>query len=139
MKQRENQEIGIGRRAETNEINYSLSPSICQASATTLSRSPLLAEIVTISGCIDRGSMTLSVCAVSDVESVISGVWFEGGIRLVRSIGEGKESRLVFGMGDGEEETDTRGARLLAFDGGFRTAVCERERVGGGGICSANC
>jgi hypothetical protein len=33
----------------------------------------------------------------------------------VRSIGEGKESRFVFGMGDGEEETDTRGARLLAF------------------------
>jgi hypothetical protein len=88
---------------------------MCQASATTLSRSPLLAEIVTISGCIDRGSMTLSVCDVIDDRSVISGVWLEGGIRLERSIGEGKESRLVFGMGNGVEETDTRGVRLLAF------------------------
>jgi len=66
--------------------------------------------------------MTLSVCVVGDDKSVISGVWFEGGIRLVRSSGEGKESRFVFGMGDGIEETDTRGARLAAFDGGFRTA-----------------
>lgn len=95
--------------------------------------------MVTISGCIDLGSMTLSVCAVVDDESVMSGVWFEGGIRLVRSIGEGKESRFVFGMGEGVEETETRGDRLLAFDGGFRTADWERERVGGGGMCSANC
>jgi len=73
---------------------------------------------------------------VGDDEIVISGVWFEGGIRLVRSIGEGKESRFVFGIGDGEEETDTR---LLAFDGGFRRAEWESERVGGGGMCSANC
>jgi hypothetical protein len=83
--------------------------------------------------------MTLSVCVVVDVERVISGVWLEGGIRLVRSIGEGKESRLMFGMGDGVEETDTRGTRLVAFDGGFRTADWESERVGGGGMCSANC
>jgi hypothetical protein len=83
--------------------------------------------------------MTLSECAVVDVESVISGVWLEGGIRLVRSIGEGKESRFVFGIGDGVDETDTHGARLLAFDGGLRTADWESERVGGGGMCSANC
>jgi hypothetical protein len=37
----------------------------------------------------------------------------------VRSIGDGKESR-VFGIGDGIDETDTRGARLGAFDGGVR-------------------
>ena len=83
--------------------------------------------------------MTLSVCAVVDDERVISGVWFEGGIRLVRSIGEGKESMFVFGMGDGVEETETRGDRLLAFDGGFRTADWDSERVGGGGMCRANC
>jgi hypothetical protein len=57
----------------------------------------------------------------------------------VRSIGEGKESRLAFGKGDGIEETDTRGPRLVAFDGGFRTAERESERVGGAGMCSANC
>lgn len=56
----------------------------------------------------------------------------------MRSIGEGKESRVLFGMGDGIEETDTRGARLVAFSGGFRTADWESERVGGAGICSAN-
>ena len=83
--------------------------------------------------------MTLNVCAVVDDERVISGVWLEGGIRLVRSIGEGKESKLMFGMGDGVEETDTRGARLFAFDGGFRIADWESESVGGGGMCSANC
>ena len=66
---------GRGRKYVVELKNkYSLSPSICQASATTLSRSPLLAEMVTISGCIDRGSMTLSVCAVVDDESVMSGV-----------------------------------------------------------------
>ena len=85
----------------------SLSPSICQASATTLSRSPLFAEIVTISGCMHRGSMTLRVCAVGEDESVMFGDWFEGGIRLVRSIGDGNESRFVFGMGHGLEETET--------------------------------
>jgi len=84
--------------------------------------------------------MTLRVCAVVEDERVISGVWCEGGIRLMRSIGEGKESRLEFGMGDGVEETDTLGNRLLgAFDGGFRIADWERERVGGGGMCRANC
>lgn len=84
--------------------------------------------------------MTLSVCAVFDDERVISGDWCEGGIRLVRSIGEGKESRFEFGMGDGVEETDTRGDRLFAaFDGGLRIADWESERVGGGGMCSANC
>lgn len=116
----------------------SLSPSICQASATTLSRSPLLAEIVTISGCIDRGNITLSVCTVGDDESVMSGVWCEGGILLMRSMGDGKESR-AFGVGDGIEDTDTRGARLVALDGGLRTADWESERVGGGGMCRANC
>ena len=84
--------------------------------------------------------MTLSVCAVVEDESVISGVWFEGGILLRRSIGEGKESRLVFGIGDGVEETDTRGNGLVAVDEeGFRKADWERERVGGGGMCRANC
>jgi hypothetical protein len=63
--------------------------------------------MVTISGCIDRGSMTLNVCTVVDDKRVISGVWCEGGIRLVRSIGEGKESKAVFGIGDGIAETDT--------------------------------
>jgi len=57
----------------------------------------------------------------------------------VRSIGEGKESRFVFGKGDGIEETDTRGPRLVALGGGFRTVGWESERVGGGGMCSANC
>jgi hypothetical protein len=135
MKGRWSQKVWL----EEVEIANSLSPSICQASATTLSRSPLLAEMVTISGCIDRGSMTLRVCSVVDEERVISGVWFEGGIRLMRSIGEGKESRFVFGMGDGVEQTDTRGDRLGALDGGFRMADWESERVGGGGMCSANC
>lgn len=126
-------------RMKSRRDQNSLSPSICQASAITFSRSPLLAEIVTISGCIDRGSMTLSVCAVDVDESVMSGVWFEGGILLVRSIGEGKESRFVFGKGVGIEETDTQGVRLVALDGGFRTADGESERVGGAGMCSANC
>ena len=138
----EGEEVEIGRRSRIIRMIINLlSPSICQASATTLSRSPLLAEIVTISGCIERGSMTLSVCAVVEDERVISGVWFEGGILLRRSIGEGKESRLVFGIGDGVEETDTRGDRLgVLFDeGGFRIADWERERVGGGGMCRANC
>lgn len=83
--------------------------------------------------------MTLSVCAVVEDERVISGVWFEGGILLRRSIGEGKESRFMFGIGDGVEETDTRGDILGAFEGGFRIADWERERVGGGGMCRANC
>jgi len=51
--------------------------------------------------------MTLNVCTVVDDKSVMSGDWCEGGIRLVRSIGEGNESMAVFGMGDGMEETDT--------------------------------
>ena len=48
-------------------------------------------------------------------------------------------------MGDGVEDTDTRGNNRLvvAFDeeggGGFRRADWERERVGGGGMCRANC
>lgn len=84
--------------------------------------------------------MTLSVCAVDVDESVMSSVWFEGGILLVRSIGEGKESRFVFGKGVGIEETDTQGVRLVAIDDdGFRTADGESERVGGAGMCSANC
>jgi len=83
--------------------------------------------------------MTLSVYAVGVDEIVMSGVWCEGGILLVRSIGEGKESRAMFGMGVGIDETDTRGARLAAFDGGVRRVDWESERVGGGGICSANC
>ena len=83
--------------------------------------------------------MTLNVCDVVDDERVISGVWFEGGILLRRSIGEGKESRLVFGVGVGVEETDTRGDRFVGFEGGFRMADWERERVGGGGMRRANC
>ena len=108
--------------------------------------------MVTISGCIERGSMTLRVCAEVEEERVMSGVWFEGGMRLVRSIGEGNESKLfMFGMGDGVEQTDTRGDMLLLLlvgfelepepeGGGFRIADWERERVGGGGgMCKANC
>ena len=71
----EGEEVEIGRRSRIIRMIINLlSPSICQASATTLSLSPLLAEIVTISGCIERGSMTLNVCDVVDDERVISGV-----------------------------------------------------------------
>lgn len=87
-----------------------------KASATTRMRSPLFADIVTISGVILRGSSTLRVCFTSVDESVICGAADGGGGRCA-----------------GVTVPDD-GALF-----GLRIAKLDSVSGGGAGICRANC
>lgn len=73
---------------------HSQSFSICHASATTLSLSPLFAETVIISGWIADGSCTWRVCLSCEVVMFMVGECVGGGERRDRSIGEGRSASL---------------------------------------------
>ena len=71
------------------ETKYSLSFSICHASATTLSLSPFCAEIVIISGWMVMGSWTCKVYLSGAEDMFMVGNCVGGGVRRGRSVGDG--------------------------------------------------